>query len=179
MTAAVEPGEPLPDLPLLTPGGETVRLAALTRGRPALLILMRHLGCLPCREHLLEVSRRRAEFGDARLLCITFVEPPLLGAYERELGLEGIEYLGDPGRGTYAALGFGRASFARVWLHPKVWRRYAVLIARGRRPHPPGQDVYQLGGDAIVGPDGTLRRVFASTGPEDRPTVDALLEALP
>jgi peroxiredoxin len=169
----------LDDLPLLTATAQTVTLGEATRGRPAVLILMRHLGCLPCREHLLEVSQRRAEFEEARLLCITFVEPPLLAAYARELDLDGIEYFGDPSRRIYDALGFGRASFARVWLHPAVWRRYAVLVARGRRLHPPAQDVYQLGGDAILDAQGRLRQVFASAGPEDRPTVDALLAALP
>ena len=175
----VKPGATLPDLPLLTPTGETTSFTAATQGAPAVLILMRHLGCLPCREHLLEVSQRRAEFGEARLLCITFVQPSLLAAYERELALEGIAYFGDPSRNVYDALGFDRASFARVWLHPKVWRRYAALIARGRRLHPPAQDVYQLGGDAILDAGGTLRHVFASAGPEDRPTVEALLAALP
>lgn len=177
-SATVAVGDRPGDLPLLTPAGETVGLASVVRGRPAVLIHMRHLGCLPCREHLLEVSRRRAEFAAARLLCITFVEPPLLAAYERELALDGIAYFADPARATYAALGFDRASFARVWLHPAVWRRYAALLARGRRLYPPGQDVYQLGGDAVLGADGRLRRVFASAGPEDRPTVDELLAAL-
>jgi len=168
----------LPDVPLLTAAGQTVSLAARVRGRPAVLVLMRHLGCLPCREHLLEVARRRREFGDARLLCVTFVQPALLTAYERELELDGIEFLADPARATYAALGFERASFARVWLHPAVWQRYAALLVRGRRLRPPGQDVYQLGGDAVIDAGGRLRRVFASAGPEDRPAVDELLAAL-
>jgi len=145
LTRPLAIGDPFPDVALLTPAGESVGLASVVGGRPAVLIVMRHLGCLPCREHLLEVSRRRAEFGDVRLLCVTFVEPTVLAAYERELALDAISYFGDPARAVYAALGFERASFARVWLHPAVWRRYAALIARGRRPHPPGQDVYQLG----------------------------------
>jgi hypothetical protein len=171
-------GDALPDVALLSPDGDSVALGSIVRGRPAVLILMRHLGCLPCREHLLEVASRRAELGDVRVLCVTFVEPPLLAAYERELALGGIEFFGDPGRALYGALGFGRASFARVWLHPAVLRRYATLIARGRRPHPPAQDVYQLGGDAVLDAGGRLRWVYASAGPEDRPEVDELLAAM-
>jgi peroxiredoxin len=171
-------GDPLPDLSLLTAAGATVALGSLVRGRPAVLILMRHLGCLPCREHLFDVAARRAELGEARVLCVTFVEPPLLAAYERELALGGVEFYGDPARALYGALGFERASFARVWLHPAVWWRYGALIARGRRPHPPGQDVYQLGGDAVLDAGGRLRWVHASAGPEDRPAVDELLAAL-
>jgi hypothetical protein len=171
-------GDALPDVPLLTAAAQTVGLRSIVSGRPTLLILMRHLGCLPCREHLLEVAGRRPELGDARVLCVTFVEPALLAAYERELGLGGIAFYGDPARALYGALGFERASFARVWLRPAVWWRYAALIARGRRLHPPGQDVYQLGGDAVLDAGGRLRWVYASAGPEDRPTVDELLTAL-
>ena len=165
-------------MPLLTAAGESVGLGSIVRGRPAVLILMRHLGCLPCREHLLEVAARRTELDHARVLCVTFVEPPLLAAYERELALDGIDFYSDPARALYGALGFERASFARVWLHPAVWARYAALIARGRRPHPPGQDVYQLGGDAVLDAGGRLRWVYGSAGPEDRPTVHQLLAAL-
>lgn len=39
---ALGPGDPLPDLPLLTPAGEQVSLAAL-RGEATLLVFLRHL----------------------------------------------------------------------------------------------------------------------------------------
>lgn len=107
---------------------------------------------------------------------MTFVAPSLLAAFERELGLGAVTLRADPDRAIYAALGFGRASFRRVWLDPRVWRRYAALLARGRRARAPEQDPLQLGGDAVLGRDGEVFWRFASRGPEDRPAASIVVE---
>ncbi len=111
---------------------------------------------------------------------VTFAPAPLLAAFERELGLP-VRYYGDPERLAYAALGFGRGSTARVWLDPRVWRRYAGLIARGRRPRAPGEgeDTLQLGGDVLADAGGRIEWVYRSTGPEDRPSLAEIVRAAP
>lgn len=108
---------------------------------------------------------------------MSFAIPALLGAYERELGLDGVLLLSDEQRGLYEALGFERASVARVWLDPRVWRRYAQLLARGRRARAPRQDTLQLGGDAVLEAGGALAWLYRSRGPEDRPSVDQVVGA--
>jgi len=110
-------------------------------------------------------------------VCVTFAEPALLRAFERELDLDGVTLLGDPARATYAAFGFDRASWARVWLDPRVWTRYAGLIARGRRPRAPEQDTLQLGGDVLLDPEGRVVWIYRSAGPEDRPSLAELRAA--
>jgi alkyl-hydroperoxide reductase/thiol specific antioxidant family protein len=122
------------------------------------------------------VSRRRAEL-HSRVIVVSFAPPPRLAAYEFELRL-GLPLYSDAERGLYRALGFGRASVARAWLHPKVWGRYGVLLARGRRLHRPEEDTLQLGGDAVFDADARLRWLYSSRGPEDRPSVDDLIVAL-
>ena len=122
------------------------------------------------------MSARRDEL-HGRVLVVGFARPELLAAYERELGLD-LPLYGDPQRALYRALGFGRASVARVWLDPRVWTRYARLVARGRRPRRPEQDTLQLGGDAVFDADARLRWRYAGRGPEDRPSVDELIAAL-
>lgn len=107
---------------------------------------------------------------------VTFAAAPLLAGFEREVGL-GFTYYGDPGRGAYEALGFGRASTARVWMHPRVLARYAQLLARGRRPRPPQDDALQLGGDVLADAEGHIEWVYRSVGPEDRPSPAAILAA--
>ncbi len=107
---------------------------------------------------------------------VTFAGPPMLALFEREIGL-GYAYYGDPERRAYEALGFGRGSAARVWLHPRVLARYAQLLARGRRPRPPQDDTLQLGGDVLAGPDGRIEWVYRSKGPDDRPSPGAILAA--
>lgn len=106
------------------------------------------------------------------MAVVTFADAPLLARFEAGLGLTGLELYGDPERRAYAELGFGRASGARVWLDPRVWRRYAGLLARGRTPRPPqGQDTLQLGGDVLADAQGRIEWIHRSAGPEDRPSI--------
>ncbi|MDQ6750114.1 MAG: hypothetical protein M3Z33_05095 [Actinomycetota bacterium] len=122
------------------------------------------------------MSHSSRELG-ARTICITFAPPSLLAAFEREMGLE-IPLYGDPHRAVYTVFGFERGSVARVWLDPRVWRRYAKLLARGRRFRRVQQDTLQLGGDAVFDSEGRLRWIYRSAGPEDRPTVAELIAAI-
>ena len=122
------------------------------------------------------MSERRAQL-PGRVAVVSFAIPEQLSAYERELGLELPLYC-DPERELYRALGLGRASVARAWLDPRVWGRYASLVARGHRLHRPEQDTLQLGGDAVFDADARLRWLYSSRGPEDRPSVDELIAAL-
>ena len=122
------------------------------------------------------MSGRGAEL-TGQVIVISFAIPELLAAYERELGLD-LPLYSDPDRALYEAIGFGRASVARAWLDPRVWARYATLLARGRRLHRPEQDTLQLGGDAVFDAEARLVWVYASRGPEDRPSVDEVIAAL-
>ncbi len=112
-----------------------------------------------------------------RVVVVSFASPASLSAYRGRFGFDGAVLLSDVGREAYAAFGFGRATRRRVWLDPRVWRRYATLLAAGRRPEPPSEDVLQLGGDVLCGPDGRVTWVYRSEGPEDRPTVAAIRRA--
>ncbi|CAN0488305.1 unnamed protein product, partial [Phaeothamnion confervicola] len=114
-----------------------------------------------------------------RIVAIAAAPPAAVRPFASVAGAE-VLVLCDPERIAYHALGLGRASWARVWLDPRVWWRYAVLIARGRRPERPGDhdDVRQLGGDAVLDADGRLVWVYRGRGPADRPTIDELIGAL-
>ena len=102
----------------------------------------------------------------------------MLKLFRRELDLP-FEYYGDPSRESYEAFGFGRGSVARVWLDPRVWRRYAALLLRGRRLRPAaGEDTLQLGGDVVADAEGVVRWVYRSVGPEDRPSVREVAAAV-
>jgi peroxiredoxin len=166
-------GDPLPDVELLDSDERHVSLSSLA-GQRTLLIFLRHLGCLPCREHLREALAAREQLG-LRVACVTFSEPEMLAAFRRELGLSAdVLLLGDPARRAYQAFGFERGSVARVWLDPRVWWRYAQLLARGRRPVAVHQDTLQLGGDVISDSSGRITWIYRSRGPEDRPGVEQI-----
>ena len=124
----------------------------------------------------MQVSDRREEL-PGRVACVTFAAAPILAAFERGLELDRIELYGDPERAVYRAFGFGRGSVARVWLHPRVLASYLRLLKAGRRTGRATQDTLQLGGDAVIDAAGRVRWVYRSAGPDDRPSVDALVAA--
>jgi hypothetical protein len=123
-----------------------------------------------------EVANHRKEL-PGRIAVVTFAAPELLAVFEPELAL-GLPMFADRDRELYAALGFGRGSLARVWLDPRVWARYARLLAAGQRLRRTQEDTLQLGGDAVVDAEGRLAWIHRSRGPEDRPTIAALRRAL-
>jgi peroxiredoxin len=169
------PGEKLPDIPLTDTAGETTSLADLG-GSETLIIFQRHLACLPCREHLLEVLARKDELA-LRVVVVAFAPADVLAGYQRRLGLDHVPVLSDLERRAYRAFGFGRGAVVRVWLDPRVWWRYLSLIRRGRRPERVQQDTLQLGGDVLIDASGRVRWVYASRGPADRPSISAIQAA--
>jgi len=103
-----------------------------------------------------------------------------LPAYSTDHGLP-FPVLTDPHRVAYERFGLGRGSVARVW-GLRAGRRYLdVLRADGlagvRRMRRPTEDTLQLGGDFVIGADGTLVYGFWGEGPDDRPPVDDLIAA--
>ncbi len=84
----------------------------------------------------------------------------------------------DPDRAAYGAFKLRRLPWWRV-LSPLIWPRYIALMfkQRLRRP-PPGEDLYQGGGDFLVLADGQVPYAHRSDDPIDRPTPAALRAAL-
>jgi hypothetical protein len=124
-----------------------------------------------------EVLGHREELG-LRVVVVAFAPPQSLAGYQRGQGLGDVLVLSDPGRLAYEAFGFGRGSFARVWLDPRVWRSYARLIRGGRRLEPAHEDTRQLAGDVLVDADARIRWIYRGQGPEDRPSIETIAAVL-
>ena len=125
------------------------------------------------------MSDHLEELGEATtVVMITFTDHDNLDDYRTSNALP-FPILVDPDRATYRAYGLGRGSVRRVWGW-KAARRYMEIFRQGglRDLHRPTEDTLQLGGDFIVGPDGTLAWGFWSEGPDDRPSVDELIKQL-
>ena len=122
-------------------------------------------------------QRARLDALGATVLFVVHDEPALV----RRTLLADLEpaypVLVDGARVAYRAWGLRRASAWNVWADPRVWGRYAVLLLRGERIRGFGADALQLGGDFVVGRDGTL--VYARPQRhDDRPPVADLLRAV-
>ena len=115
--------------------------------------------------------------GEAEVVLVTFTDRQQALAY-RETNDLPFPVLVDEDRRTYRAYGLERGSIARVW-GLRSARRYVEILRRDglsglRRPT---EDTLQLGGDFVVGADGTLVWAFWGAGPDDRPSVDELFAA--
>jgi peroxiredoxin len=113
-----------------------------------------------------------------RVVLVAFAPAESLAAYQHRKGLDDLLVLSDPDRRAYHAFGFDRGTVLRVWLDPRVWRRYAQLIRRGRRPEHAQEDTLQLGGDVLIDAAGRIAWVYRSRGPEDRPSTAQIQQAL-
>jgi peroxiredoxin len=122
------------------------------------------------------VRDRLDQFGDAAVAVVAFSAPEYVEVYQRDR-LAPITVLVDEDRATYRAYGLGRGSAWKVW-GPKMWWSYAQRLGRGQSIHRPTEDTLQMGGDFVIGRDGRVAFAFRSEDPDDRPSVDALLDAV-
>ncbi len=121
------------------------------------------------------------DFADALVVVVTFTRPRNLPGYRRRFA-EPLPVLTDQDRALYRMLGLGRGSVARVW----GWRSFrsyvGLLRSGGRLDRGPddrtNEDTLQLGGNAVIDAEGRLSWLFRGSGPDDRPSVDELVEAV-
>jgi hypothetical protein len=85
-------------------------------------------------------------------------------------------FLADPERALYRRLGMERAPLRQVFT-PAAVRRYREAAAQGREVHKPVEDPRQLGGDAVA-VHGRVVWLRRQASPDDRPSVDTLLDAV-
>ncbi len=168
---------PLFTLP--TVDGRTMALAdVLQSGRPVVLIFLRHLGCIPCREHVLELCARQAEVErlNAQVLIISFGTLPAVQQWLKAT-CGSFEVLLDRDRTVYTAYGLERSYWRSRSLRTR-WYYFKAWLAGKRSLAAPCEDTSQLGGDFVVDRSGRLSLVHPSRDPADRPPIGALLAAL-
>jgi peroxiredoxin len=107
---------------------------------------------------------------------VTFAEAKHLALHRAQLDLP-FPVLADPDRQIYRSFGIGRGSLRQIW-GPGTLKLYAKLLRRGRKLRRPTQDTRQLGGDFVIDRQGHLAKGFWPASPEDRPSVDALIDAV-
>ena len=115
-------------------------------------------------------------FADARIAVVTFASPDRLATYRTHLQLP-FDVVADTGRTLYRLLGAERGTNRQVWSAGTI-RMYARLLRAGHRLRRPTEDIHQLGADAVIGRDGTLRYLSLPSTPDARPPISELVAAL-
>lgn len=174
--------QPVGDLPVLRPDGSRVRLGAVWAERPVVLALMRHFGCIFCKEQVAElrsiVDEVHAE--GAELVILGSGSAQMAGFFAEDYAIT-TPVLTDPTRQVYRGLETRRPP-RLGFLDPRVFFASVRALLRGHRqtfgPAAELGDDTQLGGVFIVRPGGDLGWAHRSAFAGDRPTNDEVLAAL-
>lgn len=150
-----------------TASGRT--LAEVSRGRPILVVFLRHFGCAFCREAVADLARERAAI-EAQGTGLAFVHmgsESEAAAFFARYGLADVERVGDPEGRLYRAVRLARGG-GRQLLSPTIVRRGLAAALQGHLPGRIGGDPRQLPGVFLV-LDGTTVREFRHANAADRP----------
>jgi hypothetical protein len=122
------------------------------------------------------VRDRLHELRASEVAVVTFADQDEVAAHHARLDIP-FPLLSDPERILYRRFNLTRGSVREVW-NLSTLGLYVKLLAQGRRLRRPRHDTQQLGGDFVIGSDGRLVAAFWPRSPDDRPSVDALFDAL-
>ena len=123
------------------------------------------------RDHEEEFSKR-----NVKIVVVTFETDFLARSYVEDTSLPW-PLLVDDTRETYGNYDMLSASFWDIW-GPKTWWAYLKEIGKGKKLIKSEGDIFQRGGDVLIGPGGTVHLHHIGAGPADRPAVEALLNKI-
>jgi hypothetical protein len=110
-----------------------------------------------------------------QVAIVTFETPPEVRSYLAEMKFSWPVFV-DHDRTLYRGYGMEHGRLRDIW-GGRTWIAYIKEFARGRLPKYSGGDTLQLGGDVLIDPTGIVRFHHVGSGPGDRPSVAAILEA--
>jgi hypothetical protein len=162
--------------------GEPLRLRECFRDRPAVIVFVRHFGCLFCHQAVFELLEHAPQIvrRGARLAIVGngSVAHARRFAESKALPREGVMVLTDPGRDAFKAAGFERG-LARTVLHPGAWSAFTKAKAQGHTGNGLFGDLTQLGGVVVAKPPASMLYFHKSRFAGDHPDEAEILAALP
>jgi peroxiredoxin len=153
----------LADATVLDLDGESVRLGGLWEDRPAVVVWLRHFGCLFCKEQTAEFRERSGEIErrGARLAFVGNGSSPSAGAFRAEFCPD-CTVLTDPELTSYRLIG-ARSGLLNT-LGPQAWGAGIRALRRGARQKTVQGHPLQQGGVLVIGPDDTVAYSYISKG---------------
>ncbi|HEX6460263.1 MAG TPA: peroxiredoxin-like family protein [Thermoleophilaceae bacterium] len=175
----------LEDVVLSDTEGREVRLGDLWSDRPAVLVFLRHFGCVFCRQLAVDIHNHRHDFeeADVELAVIGFGTPEMAREFLHKQNVD-LRLLLDPDRKVYELAGAKVATLSEVIGPLQIWRglvatigsrirQGSIAVNQGRiRTH-----AAQLGGALVIAPDGSVRYAYLSEGSGDNPSAREVLAA--
>jgi len=159
---------------VLDPEGREVRLGTLWANHTAVLLFVRHFGCLFCGQQVADIAPFVNGIRDAgaELFVIGNGSVDQARAFRDRHTLT-MPLFTDPDRQAFRALGM--RSGAGTVLHPSVIARSLAALKAGFRQSRVAGDPFQLGGVVVIGVDGVERYRYVSRFAGDHPDPAAIL----
>jgi peroxiredoxin len=159
------------------PDGHDVRLGQLWAQRTAVLVFVRHFGCLFCRQQVADLSAHREQIRSlgAELVVIGHGTVDEVRAFRDEHHLT-FPLFTDPGRQSYRALEMRHGR--RTLMSPRVVVHTITAMWQGFRQTFVAGDPLQQGGVVVIAPGGVERYRYISREAGDHPPVSRILAAL-
>ena len=144
-------------------------LAELSREGSLVIVLLRHSGCVFCREAIADAAAAlpKIEAAGARLVLVHQGDDDGLRSLAARYGIEHIDRVSDPGKVLYRALEVPRGT-ARQLFGPAVWWPGLRALIRGHGLGPLVGDGFQMPGAFLVR-DGRVAAAYRHAHAADRP----------
>ena len=157
--------------------GQPVKLAGLWAAQPAVVVWLRHFGCLYCAEQARDfaVARPDIEAAGAQLAFIGngSLDHALAFAADK---VPGCTVFTDPRLGSYRAAG-ARHGIMRT-VGPRSWGHALRALRRGARQSRVQGHPFQQGGVAVIARGGRVAYAYLSETAGDHPPMPVVLDAL-
>ena len=165
-----------PELYLLDVNNETVPLRALHRDQPLLIVLLRHFGCMFCRQQAARVLHQRGRFEalGVNVICVGSGSPRGARGFIRQHGA-GLDVYVDPSLNIYAHFNLHR-SWRRL-VDPSMLSRGAAAYIEGHRQGETDGDIAQLGGTVLLSSAGEVLWLHRDERAGDHADLEEALDA--
>ena len=167
----------LAKLTVLDADGRTIVLGSLWQDRTAILVFLRHFGCIHCRDHVVQLEKQIAQLRakGAELYVIGNGSPSFIVGLREQTGWTGPVYT-DPSLAVYKAAQLKRGVLRTF--DPRGYGKALRAMAGGQRQGRTQGDPWQQGGVLVVASDGGVVYQQASERAGDNATGDAILAAI-
>jgi peroxiredoxin len=158
--------------------GAAVRLGDLWAKRPVVLALVRHLGCLFCRQRVSGLMRRLPEIEGrgAGLVVVGPSRPEHIAGFRSAMGYTGPLFV-DPPLRAFRAAGLERSRASTY--HPLAVLKAIGAFAHGHRQTGRQGDVIQQGGTFVLGPGDRVHFEWRDRYAGHHADLQAVVEAIP
>ena len=167
----------LSDTTILDTAGGDVRLGDLWRDHPAVMVWLRHFGCLYCREQAVEMTAAIPDI-EAQGASLAFIGngSPRAAAWFKKKFVPSATVLTDPELASYRVIGARSGVFNT--LGPRTWGAGVRALRSGARQSSVRGHPFQQGGVLVMAPGDVVVYSYLSHRAGDHPSVADVLTAL-